>query len=269
MGKGFIFAPSRLQMSPTDRDLLENKEWDRRDRQAKNYIKRVIDGNKEKISKLRALKGRFKQLYEQWKGKALLLREEIAHLKFVHEKEVNTLKKDIRRLKRELRDKSKAYTRRKNMVLLYKNNSRQRTIKYRLIERKLAYMIKNQRFFTKEFTWRAKGFNVGSYGEVMIRAIIAYEQLREQEIVTKIEMVILITGLHLETFRRSDAEYRFGVENTIGWNRAVATMMKAKHIRKVMRLDLYHLTDTGRTRIEAILRTINKIPYKNYYPPVL
>ncbi|MCW3111388.1 MAG: hypothetical protein JWQ09_5894 [Segetibacter sp.] len=270
MSEEFVFIPDRpMQMRATDKDLQESKDWDKRRKSYKDYIKMHVDGNKEKISHLRALKGKFKQMYAFWKKTALALRAKVIELNIEHAKEIAVLKKDIRRLKRELRDKSKAYTRRKNMVLLYKNNSRKRTIKYKLIERQLAYMTKNHRFFTKTFNWKMKCFNAGNYGEVMIRAIIAYEQLREQEIVTKMEMVILITGLHLETFRRSDVEYRFGVDNAIGWDKVVAYMVKAKYIKKVMRLNLYHLTDDGRTRIETILKTINKVPYRNYYPPVL
>jgi hypothetical protein len=256
------FVSERPQMRPTDRDMRENYVWTRYDKK-RYFLERV---HKALITTLNAKVKRLTLASKKWRSAYIQLKNTV---KIKHAAEIREKDRQIKMQKARAESFKATSWKRRNMLMLYQNNSRKRTKKYKLLEKKQKFMEHNKRFFTKCFDWNEYTPRTVLHGEISIRAIIGYEQLRENGYITKMEMVILVTGTHVEHFNRGDSEYRFGSENVVGWVTTMRLMIKAGHVKKIAYHDLYYLTEHGKTRLNNIIEQIRKVPLRNYYPPII
>lgn len=143
-----------------------------------------------------------------------------------------------------------------NKVIKYRskqNTKRTQAIRQDVAEFKQT-VVAEVAYLTKDRDWD-KDVSRELVVEVILRTIIAYNRLISGGVINFNELAYLLIGYQKDAFRLTDVAERFGKLG--GRNRQdFATLVEAGMIRKVYRKQAYWLTETGRDRLNDILKYI-------------
>lgn len=196
--------------------------------------------------------GRQREIRIRWKARFNEVRAEFKE----YEKQVNKILKHQQKKVAEARadrdswkKKLVSANQRHNVVV---KNLRKLIALKKPLEKYRDLVMKNQRFFETEFTFR-KGSHIDYIrAEMMLRIMFVYEKEKATGGITASEYMFLALGTQLPAFRKEDFERRFP-DFTKHFARDLGVLIDKGYIKQFYRKQQWYLTLQGKERFEAII----------------
>lgn len=147
-----------------------------------------------------------------------------------------------------------------NTIKDKKTFNRKISMKNQVITKQLSKVKSVEAFLTKKFRWMRSNSDAVR-AEMLLRAIIGYEELVRSGKTTFHELVYLSVGYQLDAFSRAEVTKRFGEEITRHFISQIKILVEKGYIRRFDKRLYYFLTPEGEKRFEDLL----KIPYGYQY----
>ncbi len=126
----------------------------------------------------------------------------------------------------------------------------------------LAKNVEN--FFTKKLRWHQSESHM-ERAEIMLRSIIAYNELQLQGKTNFWELIVLAIGTQMDAFNRSIVTRRFGKEFGKSFNRQIHILVTKGYIRKFDRRQYYYITEEGKQKWKEVMSTVYGKQYGFYW----
>jgi len=130
---------------------------------------------------------------------------------------------------------------------------------------KNALVKRVEGFFSQEFSWRHSTIYFHKKVELMIRAIVGYKELENENKVSYYEFLYLAIGHQLDAFSKDQIMQRFGADMGKSFTREVNKLIKQGYIRRFDRKALFYVTDEGKARFTELTKSVFLRKFESYW----
>ena len=248
---------------------LLRKYWKAQERIKRDFKRMLVFRQMIGTAKYWCNKHQEKLLQER--QKVTELTRELRDVKRNHHKDFEPYRKRITQLEAYLKRAKRHQSRSASTAKKYKGticNVKRLNAKFvkdnKVLRDRVTELENVDRFFKTSLSWNNSN-SAQKNAELMLRAIMMYDNLKAEKKITYEEIVYLCTGRLMETFNKEHIENRFGSKVATRFNRSVSVLMNVGFIAKLDRQNQYYITQAGKNRIEAILKAIYTAKPLSYF----
>lgn len=129
------------------------------------------------------------------------------------------------------------------------------------LKKQVGELNKSIAYFTKNHDWE-NDTSRAVHVEVILRAIVTYDRLIKDGMITFNELAVLLVGTQKEVFGLDDIKARFPVHGF--WKSQFFACVEAGLFKRMHRKALWHITQKGKQRFNDIMKYIYEAKVGTY-----